>query len=129
MAKSAFQISGAKRIANNILAAQNKILGRVAVAVEKTAVDVSNHAKDNHERNSAHSKGRFETQSGILGKSITPDMEKVNFEEVVAVVFTNVDYAIPVEFGGGGRRAYPFMFPALIANQGNLLRRLAEAKV
>lgn len=129
MAKSAFQVSGEKRIANNILIQSNKMLGRVAVAVEKTAVDVSNHAKANHERNSAHAQGRFETQSGILGKSITPELETVNFKEVTAVVFTNVDYAIPVEFGEFGRRAYPFMFPALIANQQNLLNRLEKAKV
>lgn len=126
---SGFQISGAQRIANNILAAKNTMLGRIAVAVEKTAVDVSNHAKANHERNSAHAQGRFEVRTGILVKSITPDMETVNFEEVVGVVFTNIEYAIPVEFGGDGRRAYPFMFPALVANQENLIRRLAEAKV
>lgn len=129
MAKSAFQISGARQIANNILAAQNNILGRVAVAVEKTAVDVSNHAKANHERNSAHAQGRFEVDTGTLVRSITPELETVNFAEVTAVVFTNVDYAIPVEFGDSGRRAYPFMFPALIANQQNLIDRLKKAKV
>ena len=125
----AFKISGARKIANNILIQKNAMLGRVAVAVEKTAVDVSNHAKANHVEGVAHGMGRFERDSGILQKSITPELETVNFKEVTAVVFTNVDYAIPVEFGTFNTRAYPFLFPALIANQRTLLERVAKAKV
>ncbi len=124
-----FQISGAKKIANNILIQKNAMLAKVAVAVEKTAVDVSNHAKANHVEGIAHSQGRFERDSGVLVRSITPELETVSFEEVTAVVFTNVEYAIPVEFGTSKTRAYPFMFPALVENQENLKKRLAEAKV
>ncbi len=127
--KSAFQISGLQRIANNIAMEGNKLLAKIAIATEKTAVDVSNHAKANHIRGVAHGMGRFEVDTGILVKSITPELEVVNVEEVVAAVFTNMDYAIPVEFGTSKTRAYPFMFPALIANQENLKKRLAGAGV
>ena len=129
MARSAFQISGAKKIANNIMIQKHAMLGRIAVAVEKTAVDTANHAKANHVRGSAHGKGRFEVDTGTLVRSITQELETVNFKEVTAVVFTNIDYAIPVEFGTSKTRAYPFMFPALIANQRNLVERVARAKV
>ena len=129
MAKSTFQISGQKKVLNNLFIAKNKVLARVAEAVEKTAVDVANHAKANHTTGQAHSQGRFERKSGILQKSIFSDLETVNFDEVKAVVFTNLEYAIPVEFGTSKTRAYPFMFPALIANQENLKARLKAAKV
>lgn len=129
MAKSAFQVSGQKKVLNNLFIAKNKILARVAEAVEKTSVDVANHAKANHVEGQAHSEGRFERDTGTLVRSIHQELETVNFEEVTAVVFTNLDYAIPVEFGGNGRRAYPFMFPALVANQENLKNRLKAAQV
>ena len=129
MAKKLFQISGAQKIANNILRAKNTMLDRIAEAVEKTAVDVSNHAKANHVRGVAHGMGRFEVDTGVLHRSITPKLEKVTFKEVTAVVFTNVEYAIPVEFGTSKTRPYPFMFPALIANQRNLLERMKKARI
>ena len=118
-----FSVSGAKKIANNILIEKNKALGRIAEAVEKTAVDVSNHAKANHVRGQAHSQGRFEVDTGTLVRSITPELETVNFEEVTAVVFTNVVYAFSVE------SRFPYLFPALIANQRNLIERVAKAKL
>ena len=129
MAAMTFKVSGARKIANNILIAKNVILGRIAVAVEKTAVAVSNHAKANHVQGQAHGQGRFEVDTGVLVKSITPELETVNFKEVTAVVFTNVEYAIPVEFGTFQTRPYPFLFPALIANQRKLLEMVARAKV
>ncbi len=124
-----FQISGARKIANNILIQKNKMLGRIAVAVEKTGVDVKTHAQANHTEGVAHGMGRFERKSGLLQKNIEVELETVTFKEVTATVSAMMEYAIPVEFGTSKTRAYPFMFPALIANQENLKKRVAEAKV
>lgn len=123
MAAGTFKVSGAKKISNNILAAKNTLLGRIAEAVEKTAVDVSSHAKANHVEGQAHAEGRFERDTGTLVRSITPELEEVSFKKVSAVVFTNIDYAIPVEM------KYPYMFPALMANASNLMERLKKAGV
>ncbi len=119
-------VTGENEVINNILRAADKMIDKVADATERTTIDVANHAKANHERDSAHTKGRFETQTGTLVRSIDQDL-MVTVKEIKGVVFTNVVYAPILEFGTVDRFPWPFMYPALRAMQNKFNVRLKEA--
>lgn len=96
-------------------------LAAVAEAVEKSAVEVSNDAKRDHQRGSAHQKQRYENQTNILTNSITVAMVETTEEKVVAEVGTNVEYASFIE------TTHPFLFPALHANREKFHQRVKKA--
>lgn len=114
-------IGGTQKVINNIMMQRSKLLARVGEAVEKSAVEVSNHAKSDHQRGQGHGKGRYENQTTTLTRDITPVLTKVDFNEVEAEVFTTMEYAAKVE------AIYPFLWPAIVANQGNFTKRIKEA--
>ena len=148
-------ITGQRRVFNNLMIQKSKFLARAAIAVEKTAVDVANHAKANHESSGAAAKLnddiafaeafgafgslgsskasssglRYVNRTGTLTRSITPELTKVDFNEVMAQVFTNIEYAPMVELGTSRSRAFPFLFPALVTNQKNFEARMKALKV
>lgn len=114
-------VTGAQMVINNLMIQKIKKIKLIAEAVEKTAVSISNHAKMGHEKNMAHIKDRFETQTGTLVLSIKPEMEKVTLKEITARIYTEAksadfNYPAGVEFGTSRSKPYPFMFPALVAN-------------
>ena len=123
MAKEIF-ISGQREIENKLMMAKNQTLNRTGIAVEKSCIDVANHAKAGHESEHAHADERYRNQTGTLTRSIKPALEKVNFFEVTGVVFSNIEYASTVEIGGDGRKPYPFLFPALVANKDKFEQRM-----
>ena len=109
-------IAGTQRVINNMFMARDVILKRVGEAVEKTAVDVANHAKAEHERGSnPHSRERFESQTATLIRSISSELTTINYAKAEGVVTAGAEYAANVEIGTSKSRPYPFLWPALVA--------------
>lgn len=143
-------VTGERDIFNRLMRQKSKMLDKVAHAVELTVNDVANHAKANHVAGSnvenfnqdivfaeelgmfgsfgssqASTSGlRYINRTGTLTRSITPSLDKVDFESVEGSVHTNIEYAMNVEFGTSRSRAHPFMFPALLTGQPLLIKRL-----
>ena len=120
-------VFGTQTVINNIMRQKNKKLDRVAVAVEKTGVEIANHAKAGHAGNQAHMSKRYQNQTSTLTRSIVSDIESVSYVRVVGVVYTNMEYAPMVELGTVKNKAYPFFYPAITANRTNFKRRVTEA--
>jgi HK97 gp10 family phage protein len=120
-------VVGLNDVIAKITTLEGSVLGRVAEAVESSAVDVANHAKANHERGLAHTQGRFETRTGALVGSIMPDLTEVSKTAVEAQVVATMDYGPNVEFGTSRSRAYPFMGPAMTENAQRFRERVAKA--
>ena len=114
-------VSGTQEVINRIMLERSKFLRDIAEAVEKTAVDVSNHAKSNHQGNMAHASQRYANQTSNLTNSITQELDKVGYDEVSAISFATMEYAPYVEAD------WPFFWPALVANQETLKRRVGAA--
>lgn len=124
-------ISGEQKMRNNLMMRRNKTLAKAGEAVERTCVDVSNHAKAGHAGNLAHTNQRYRNQTSNLTKGITPELLEVNFKRAHGIVFTTMGYSVFVEFGtavnvrtGRPNRPYPFMVPALLAHREVLAERL-----
>lgn len=101
---------------------EHTLVGRVAEALEKGAVLVANDAKKDHERGRGHRKERYENQTTTLTRSITPELIKVTSEEVLAEVFTSLEYAYWVE------ARYPYLVPALHKNRGRINELVKKAR-
>jgi len=125
-------VSGADEMEFNLLMQNNKVLANAGEAVEKTCVDVMNHAKAGHAGNMAHANQRYRNRTGNLTAGIgPPELVEVNFRRVHGIVPSTEEYSTFVEFGtainvrtGRPNRPYPFMQPALFANKENLANRL-----
>lgn len=61
--------------------------------------------------------------TGRLRSSIAWEIEKTK-DEVVGRVGTNVDYAIPQEYGTSKMAAHPYLRPALEKNKGKIKQLL-----
>ena len=120
-------VYGAQEIINNLNRTRIVWLGRIANAVESSLVDASNHAKAGHESNQAHMNKRYANQTSTLTRSINPNIDKVTVNGVEGHIGTNVEYAPFLEYGTSRNRAYPFLFPALVAVKHIFLKRLKIA--
>jgi len=114
-------VSGTQKVINNLMLKKFKFLGKIGEAVEKTAVDIANHAKKGHVGNMAHANKRYQNRTTNLTQSIEPGLEKISLDEVTGFVAATKDYALPVEM------RYPFMFPALAANKDNFKDKCKDA--
>ena len=114
-------ISGTQKAINNLRMQQSKFLRDLGIAVEKTCVDVSNHAKQGHAGNAAHMNKRYQNQTSTLTRSITPELEEVSFRGINGVVYSNMEYASLVE------ARYPYLYPAIITNKDNYAERIKRA--
>jgi len=114
-------IGGTQEIINNLMMRRNKLLRKVGIAVEKSAVSVAITAKRDHQRGQGHGKGRYENQTSTLTRSIEPVLLKIDFDEAIAAVFSNVEYAVSIE------TIYPYLWPAMVENQETFKKRLREA--
>lgn len=129
-------VTGGQEAANKILRYLDKKIDGVSRVVELTSVDVANHAKSEHIGVEAHARNRYANVTSTLTRSISQRLF-VSPIDIIGTVFTNVQYGPDVEFG---RRSgigysqssgigYPFMFPALRANENKFKVRLsAELK-
>ena len=143
-------VGGLDAILKKMEALPDEYIRRIKVAVQKTAVDVANHAKDNHMKGAApvidtgHAKGlaawgitrkvaetrlksRYENQTNVLTNSIIPRTVRADLVAVESDVGTNIEYAPHIEYGTSKSKPYPFMQPAMDANQDNFKKRTKEA--
>lgn len=147
-----YDIKGTQDVINNLMLARNEMLKRIAVGIEKTAVQVANHAKDKHSfahplqstpgrrmsgkqrkrwamvsRKSLHAADRYQNITGHLTASITQKLNKVTIDEISAIIFSTMEYAPYIELGTGRHPPFPFLYPALIANAENLKNNIKQA--
>jgi len=92
-------VTGQREMQNNLMMRRHKSLALVGEAVEKTCVDVSNHAKAGHEGNMAHMNKRYRNRTTNLTNSITPELLEVTIDGAHGIVSAGMDYAYYVEFG------------------------------
>ena len=132
MANKSQYVSGAQEMEFNLLMQHNIVLANAGEAVEKTCVDVMNHAKAGHAGNMAHANQRYRNRTGNLTAGIgPPELVEVTFNRVHGIVPSTEEYSAFVEFGtamnvrtGRPNRPYPFMMPGLMANREVLAGRL-----
>ena len=120
-------ITGTQKVINNLMMQKSKFLRDLGTAVEKTCVDVANHAKAAHAGNMAHMNQRYQNRTSTLTRSIAHELEEVSFKGITGVVFANIEYAAFVELGTVRNRPYPFLYPALAANKPNFENRIKRA--
>lgn len=121
-------IDGDDTVRNNIGRASDRMLQQVIDAVEQTAVDVRNHAADNHDPGFAHAVGRYENDTVQLTNSIFPRLVRADQQAVEAEVSTDKTYAWHVELGTSRAKPYPFLLPALEANANQFRARLRHIR-
>jgi hypothetical protein len=128
-------VEGQDKIILNMMREKSRLIDNTVRVVEATCIDITNHAKTNHERNSAHGMGRYEEKTGLLTKSIHSKITEVTERRTVGTIFAGTDYAFYVEFGtkinrltGKPNRPYPFFQPALLANKRVFLDRLKRVR-
>ena len=118
-------ISGVERMRNNLLMQRSVMVAGAVEAVEKTCVDVMNHAKAGHESNMAHANQRYRNRTGNLTAGIgPPQLVEDNFNRVHGIVPSTMEYSSFVEYGtsmnirtGWGNKPYPFLTPALLVSR------------
>lgn len=122
-------VSGVDKVQINLKRAKNKLLDKIAEAVEKTAVFAENHAKRGHARNhDPHAKKRFISQHGAAGLvgSIGSELTEVSNTNIEAQVFATKEYAPFVELGTSKTKPYPFLLPAKLASADVLKKNLGN---
>lgn len=119
-------VTGQQRVIDNFRVVGKIRLARISEAVEKTAVEVVNNARANHEKG-AHSLGRYENQTTLLTNSTQPTDARREGDSIISTAVANREYAKDVELGTPHSKAYPFMYPALAACSQRLQERLKEA--
>ena len=115
-------VGGQDRVNRNIRRVTDDILKRIINHVGATGEKVATHAKSDHTRGFAHAIGRYANQTTNLTNSIMAQMTQADANRVESVIFAAREYASRVELGGNGRRAYPFMWPALVSQQQNFVQ-------
>ena len=127
------------------LAGDTFLVPRIKVVVDDGANMVANHAKERHyfvgtasgadARALAHELDfrnpdgslRFKIRTANLQNSIQPRPAVYRSGAVSAEVRVGMKYARAVEEGAPGRRAFPFMGPAIEAQRGPIRLRLKNA--
>jgi hypothetical protein len=120
------EVTGKQEVINKMLRYLDKKVDKVADAVERTGIDVSNHAKSEHTGIEAHARNRYKNVNNTLTPSINSRLV-VQPDKIIAVVSSNVDYAPDVEFGNQRHIGFPFMYPAIRAKENRLRERTLEA--
>lgn len=122
-------VTGVSKVISKLVGITKQVEKQVIEVVEKNGIRVKNHAKSDHGHGMAHAIGRYENQTTNLTNSITSsDAQNVN-GVIEVTVSTNKEYAPKVEFGTSKTKAYPFMQPAITANQQRFLNDLKNLKI
>ena len=122
-------VTGLSKLVSALVGVTKQVERQVIEIVEKNAVRVKNHAKADHFHGLAHAVGRYENQTTNLTNSIISSDASISRGVVEAIVSTNKEYAPKVEFGTSRTKAYPFMQPAITANQQKFLSDLRCLKI
>lgn len=119
-------IGGQDEVNKNIRRVSDELFERIINHVGATGDKVANHAKADHTAGFAHAVGRYANRTTNLTNSISAQMTRADRARVESIAFAAREYAPLVELGGNGRRAYPFMFPALVSEQQNFIEGFEE---
>ena len=150
-------VTGMAKVVSALVGITKKVEQQVIDIVEQNAVRVQNHAKSGHSRGlgfkktfqsiskadgkigriaryertlGGHLIGRYENQTSNLTNSIKASDAQKRGNVIEATVWTNKEYAPKVEFGVPGKqRPYPFMQPAITANQKRFIDDLRKLNI
>lgn len=116
-------VAGTRAVLARLASVQDQIVGKVAEATEMTAVEVGVAAAKGHKPGFGHTVGRYENVTTTLTRSLlqAPVADKVDEEEVIYSLGSNLDYAYPVEV------RYPYLWPAAVSKQGKFRKNVTEA--
>ena len=128
-------LQGSKELIANLNLIQNWTAVELKVAMSKALSLISRTAKANHLRGKSlsrdavksHDDDRFYTWSGNLTGSIHSHGSKQTPTGISGAVSVSEAYAERVELGGAGRRAFPFLGPALDDNGDEIMEMFAVA--
>lgn len=84
---------------------EKELWAKIKDGMTRAALAIERQAKINAEFTQGY-------QTGMLKSSITNKIE-ISGNEIIGIVGTNKDYAVPLEFGTYKMAAQPFLFPAV----------------
>jgi len=119
-------VMGRENLVHNMSKFKADLVSRLATAMEIVQSKVVNSARSRHGAR-AHAAGRFETQTGGLEESISAGAVYVGEQSIRGVVEARMPYASFVEQGTSSTKPYPFMLPAILENQNELIARVKQA--
>ena len=149
-------VTGLAKVVTALVGITKKVEQQVIDIVEQNAVRVQNSAKAGHSRGlgfkktfisiskaggkigklaryeraiGGHLIGRYENRTSNLTNSIKASDAKKTGHVIEASVYTNKEYAPKVEFGTSKTRPYPFMQPAVTANQKRFIDDLKKLNI
>ena len=117
------KITGDKEVIRQLLSYQDATFKRVVEAVEKTAVRMAQHAKDNHDHGgNPHAQNRYENQTSNLTNSIGPgdgkpmEFERLDEDMIIGLFGINEQLSAVMEYAADVEERYPFIWPAAVAS-------------
>jgi HK97 gp10 family phage protein len=119
-------VLGREQLVQNLSKFKKDLVDRLVSATEMTQAAVQADARSRHGHD-AHAQGRFITHSGGLEQSINPARVKLTDKFIEGEVVARMPYASYVEQGTSRNRPFPFLAPALIAQQEPFKARLRTA--
>lgn len=120
------EVIGREKVMKGLLEYGAAFAKKAVEATEYVQSLVVTQAKANHGAN-AHNVARFETQTGQLEASIVPLPVALKGTVIEGPVMAGQPYAGFVEYGTSKSRAYPFLGPALMANEKPYVKYLKKA--
>lgn len=128
-------LQGSEQLKANLKLVQTFLNPVLIQAMEMSQNLVVTHAKHNHIRGKSlspaerkeHADERFYGWSQKLVDSIHPEKVEARIYSIKGEVVAGEKYATKVEVGGSGRRAFPYMRPALDASNEAILLIFAAA--
>lgn len=117
MARIEVKVKGVNDLLRNIDVCKNSTRSIVeAAGVAVVSKEIAEYAKATHP---------FQNQTGMLEESIHPLPPKIEGDVVTGYVQAGKHYAPYVEYGTSHSAAYPYLNPAVKANQENLNKTVA----
>ncbi len=112
-------VLGREELVKNMTSWHQRLVAKVVTQVEIIQSKVVAHARKGHGKG-AHTRGRFETQTGVLEESIQPGKIYLTNNTVRGIVEARTEYASFVE------RLYPYVAPAVMAHAAEFRDRLRK---
>jgi hypothetical protein len=112
-------VLGRDELVKNMTSWHQRLVAKVVTQIEIIQSKVVASARKGHGRG-AHSKGRFETDTGALEESIQPGKIYLTDNTVRGVIEARTEYASFVE------KLYPYIAPAVMEHSAEFRSRLRK---